>query len=220
MLEPEREQSLLDLAREAPLGRQEQIFGELLTDRAAALNDTAGGNIGEGRPDEPERVDPEMAVEPAVLGRDDGLWQIGRHFLQGQWLPEEVAKGRQQAAVGGQYRDTRTAFGAGELAGVGQSESEVAENEAADDRDPQKQQNAELGSASPEFLAAASPSPARARTRWWPHPVGWVEPQLRLSHRRPSPSSRVSTPRPPPSELERHILNYRANYGSGSTTSA
>src|SRR5689334_2920495 len=81
MLEPQRQQRLLDLACEVALLCQEQILGELLGYRAAALNYTSGGNIGEGSPNEPDRIDPEMAVEAAIFGGDDGLRQVGRHFL-------------------------------------------------------------------------------------------------------------------------------------------
>ena len=73
VLEPQRQQGLADLARKAPLGRQEQVFGELLGDRAAALDEMPGGEIGERGAQQPDRIDAEMAVEAAVLGRDHRL---------------------------------------------------------------------------------------------------------------------------------------------------
>ena len=136
MFEPQCEQRLLDLASKAALWSEEQVLGELLGDRAAALDYMAGRHIGEDGPDEPDRIDPEMAVEAVIFSRDDSLRQVRRHFLQGQWLPEKVAIGRQQTAVRRQNRDARTPFGAGELAGVGQGKGEIAENDAADDRRP------------------------------------------------------------------------------------
>ncbi len=81
VFEPQRQQGLADLAREAALGRQEQVLGELLGDRAAALDDMAGGEIGDRGADEPDRIDAEMAIEAAVLGRDHRLGQVGRHLL-------------------------------------------------------------------------------------------------------------------------------------------
>ena len=42
VLEPQRQQGFADLAAEAPFRRQEQVLGELLGDRAAALDDMAG----------------------------------------------------------------------------------------------------------------------------------------------------------------------------------
>ena len=53
VLEPQRQQGFLDLAGEAALGRQKQVLGELLGDRAAALDDMAGGEIGESGPRRP-----------------------------------------------------------------------------------------------------------------------------------------------------------------------
>ena len=92
MLEPQRQQSLADFAGEVALGRQEQDLGELLGDRAAALHDMAGAQIGDGGAQQTDRIDAEMAVETPVLGRDDRLRQIGRHLLQRQRLPEQIAE--------------------------------------------------------------------------------------------------------------------------------
>ena len=115
-LEPQRQQRLADLAREAALRGQEQDLGELLGDRAAALDDMAGAQIGDRGAHQPDRVDAEMAVEAAVLGRDHRLRQVGRHLLQGQRLAEQIAEGGDQAAVGGEDRDARPPLGDGELA--------------------------------------------------------------------------------------------------------
>ena len=76
---------------EAALGRQEQVLGELLGDRAAALDAWPAREVDQERADEPERIDAEMAVEAAVLGRDHRLRQVGRHVLQPQLVAEEVA---------------------------------------------------------------------------------------------------------------------------------
>jgi hypothetical protein len=77
VLEPERKQHLLDLAAEGALGREEEILGELLRDRAAALDDMAGAQIDEDGADETERVDAEMAVETPILGGDDRVRYFG-----------------------------------------------------------------------------------------------------------------------------------------------
>src|SRR5215472_144706 len=96
VLEPEREQGFLYLAREAPLRGQKQVFGQLLGDRTAALDDAAGGNIGEYCTNQPDRIDSEVTVETAILGRDYRLRQKERHFFEPQRLPVEVAVSRQQ----------------------------------------------------------------------------------------------------------------------------
>ena len=97
--------------------------------------------IGDRGAHDADRIDAEMAVEAAVLGRDHRLRQIGRHLLQAQRLAEQVAEGRDQAAVGGEDRDARPPLGDGQLAGVGQGQREIAEHAAAEDRRPQRQQN-------------------------------------------------------------------------------
>src|SRR6516165_10864578 len=144
VLEPEGQESFLNLAGKAPLRCQKQILGELLGNRAAALDETTGGDIGEQCPRKSDRIDPEMAVETAVLGRDHGLRHVGRHFLQSQGLPEEVAVSGEQTPVRRQYCDARAALGAGELARVWKGESEITDNSGPDDQDPQTQQDAEL----------------------------------------------------------------------------
>src|ERR1700739_4968379 len=106
-----------------------------------------GGDISEQRPGKPDRVDSEMAVEPAILGRDDGLRQVGRHFLQSQRLTKEVAVSSEQASICRQYRDTRAALGAGQLARVGKCESEITDDCTSSDQSPQTQQHAKFCSA-------------------------------------------------------------------------
>ncbi len=119
VLEPERQQRLADFAGKAALRCQKQVLGQLLSDRAAALDDLAGREIGDRGAHEPNRIDAEMAVEAAILGGDHRLRQIGRHLRQGQRLAEQIAEGRQEAAVRGEDRRARAPLGPGELARVG-----------------------------------------------------------------------------------------------------
>ncbi len=99
VLEPQGQQRLADLSGETALGRQKQHFGQLLRDRAAALHDVTGVQIGDRGAHQADRIDPEMAVEPAILGRDHRFRQHRRHLRQSQRLPEQVAEGRDRAAV-------------------------------------------------------------------------------------------------------------------------
>ncbi len=84
VLEPQRQQRFADLAGDVPLRRQEHDLGELLGDRAAALDDLPGAQIDQRGARQPKGIDAEMAVEAAVLGRDHRFRQKRRHFLQGQ----------------------------------------------------------------------------------------------------------------------------------------
>src|SRR6202041_3401926 len=69
--------------------------------------------------------------------------QIGRHLLQGQWLTEQVAERRDDAAVTGEDRDARPTLGDRQLIGVRQGQREIAERAAADYRAPQSQEEGE-----------------------------------------------------------------------------
>ena len=153
-LEPQREKGLAELAGEAALRCQKKDFRELLGDRAAALDDPAGAQIGHRGADEAKRVDAEMAVEAAVLGGDDRRWQRGRHLIEPQRLAKEIAKAGDKAAVRGEDRHRRAALGQGQVARVGQRQGKIAERAAADDEAPQHEKNGELYRAAQKAAAA------------------------------------------------------------------
>ena len=75
-LQPQRQERLLDLALDGALVRQEQVLGELLGDRGAALHDAAGARIGEHGAHGAGDVDAEMLVEAPVLGGQHRLDQV------------------------------------------------------------------------------------------------------------------------------------------------
>src|SRR4051794_9297576 len=75
-LERERENPLLDLAREAPVVGQEDVSGKLLRDRRRGPDAVAFGGGGGERPADADRVDSDMASKAPVLGRN----HCGAHF--------------------------------------------------------------------------------------------------------------------------------------------
>ena len=77
-----RQKRLLDLALEGALVRQEQVLGQLLRDRRAALDDAAAAGIDGQGAQSADRVDAPMLVETPVLGREGGLHEIIREFLE------------------------------------------------------------------------------------------------------------------------------------------
>jgi hypothetical protein len=81
-LQPERQEGFLDLAVERALVGQEEVLGELLRQRGAALHDAGGARIDRDRAQRAEDVDAEMVVEAPVLGRQHRLDQVVRHLLQ------------------------------------------------------------------------------------------------------------------------------------------
>ncbi len=81
-LEPDRQKRLVDLALDGALIAQEQVLGELLGDRGAALPHPAGLRVGDEGARRAGDVDAEMVVEAAVLGGQGRLDQIVRKILQ------------------------------------------------------------------------------------------------------------------------------------------
>ena len=75
-LQPQRQKRLLDLALDGALVRQEQVLGELLGDRGAALHHAAGARIGEHRARRPGKVDAEMLEEAAIFRCEHRLDQM------------------------------------------------------------------------------------------------------------------------------------------------
>src|SRR5262249_61368047 len=71
--EPQREECFLDFALDGALVRQEQVLGQLLADRGAALHHAAGARVREHRAEQAGNVDAEMLVEAAGLGGERRL---------------------------------------------------------------------------------------------------------------------------------------------------
>src|SRR6185437_3389421 len=111
VFEPQGQQRFTDLARKAALRGEKYVLGELLGNRAAALDKMSGAQIGEAGAQQPDRVDAEMLVEAAILGCDHRLRQKRRHLLEGQRLAEQIAEGGENAAVLGEDRDARPPLG-------------------------------------------------------------------------------------------------------------
>src|SRR5262249_21170881 len=99
VLEPQGENELLDLAVEGARLGEEQVLGELLSQRRAALRDVAAREIGDDRAGDPDGVDPVMLVEPAILDGEEGLRQEGWEVLQRDGGAAHVAAGRQRPPV-------------------------------------------------------------------------------------------------------------------------
>src|SRR5262249_59127812 len=99
VLEPQGENELLDLAVEGARLGEEQVLGELLSQRRAALRDVAAREIGDDRAGDPDGVDPVMLVEPAILDGEEGLRQEGWEILQRDGGAAHVAAGRQRPPV-------------------------------------------------------------------------------------------------------------------------
>ena len=81
-LEPDREEGFFHLALDGALVVQEQVLGELLRDRRAALHHAAGARVCRERAHKAGRIDAEMVVEAAVFGCERRLDQMIRVILE------------------------------------------------------------------------------------------------------------------------------------------
>ena len=82
VFEPEREIGFLDLARDRALVGQEQVLGELLGDRGAALHDAAGVRVDGERAQRADHVDAEVAEEAPILGGEHRLDEMVGQFVE------------------------------------------------------------------------------------------------------------------------------------------
>ena len=82
---------LVDLAAKRALLVEEDDLDRLLGDGRAALHDMAGAVVDPQRAQQAARIEAVMRIEVAVLHRDEGGGQIGRHLLQRQPLADDRA---------------------------------------------------------------------------------------------------------------------------------
>ncbi len=160
VLEPECELHLLDLAPEGPLGREEEILGELLRDGAAALDDMAGTHVDDGGAEQTEEIDAEMAVEAPILRGDDRVGQIFRHVAHADGVAKEIAVGGQQSAVARYQGDARSPLGVRQIASLRQGQGEIAEEGAERDDTPDRENDPPA-----QRRPAETPPPAGRATR-------------------------------------------------------
>ena len=102
-LQLQRQDQLLDLAAEGPLGNlEERGLDHLLGDGAGSLRRLAMGEVVQGRTDDPHRIHPAVGVEVPIFHRDRGVLEIARDVPQVHHRPVlEVVLGEQRGAVAG-----------------------------------------------------------------------------------------------------------------------
>jgi hypothetical protein len=82
LLQALREDGLLHLALEAPLGREEKRLDHLLRDGAAALDHAVARHVGPEGPQDARGVDPAVGVELRVLGREEREPDVVRNAVE------------------------------------------------------------------------------------------------------------------------------------------
>ena len=109
VLQPQRQQQFLHLAAERARVGQEQVLGDLLGDGRAALHQPPAGEVDPDGARQADRIDAGMVPEPAILDRDRGGRQIGRHVGQPQRIADDVAEGGEHVAGAVLQREARPA---------------------------------------------------------------------------------------------------------------
>ena len=84
-LDVDRQPGFLGLAFEGPIRggrREDRQLDQLLGQGTPTLHPGgAAEDVGRGRPDDPDRVDPVVLVEAPVLDGDDGVLEVIRHLV-------------------------------------------------------------------------------------------------------------------------------------------
>ena len=135
-LQPQRQDRLLEFARQRALLRQEQVFGELLRQRRAALHRAAAGHIPQPRAQNAHGVDAEMGIETSVLDGDERLGQVGGQIGQPDGGAAGVAAVGEQRAVDAQDLDVGRPLGDRQLVDRGKLARIIGERGAQADDAP------------------------------------------------------------------------------------
>ncbi len=159
VLQPHRQHRLLQLAREGAVLGEEQVLGELLGDRRAALGDAAVEQVRHHRAEQADGIDAVVETKSPVLDGDEGVGQMGRHVLERQRGAAHFAAVREHAGVEAVDLDARRALG--DFQGLDRRQVQADPGEHADDGEhrPDRQDRAPIDQAAeaePAALAASA----------------------------------------------------------------
>ena len=183
-LDPERQQRLLDLARQRDLAGQEEVLGDLLgdgrgPDRPAVLAEVP--DVGQRGADDAEHVDPRMAVEILVLGGKECLDQALGDRLDRHEDPLLLRVLGHQAAVGGVDPGDGRRLIVGQLTIVGQIAAVAVEQVERPARADQRQHQ-QAGQARPENLQQLAQE--RSSSERQAPPAAWGRPEAPVTSAR------------------------------------
>ncbi len=157
-LQPDGQHQLLHLALQVLIGGQEQVFGQLLGDGRAALDDASGLEIQGHGPAHADGVEAGVVIETPVLDGDEGGGHIVGQGVQIDRRGHLGAAHRNQGAGAVQVGDRGLAIDVIEGRGVGQVAREDREEDHGEDQAPDGQNRApieEVAEEGPTRLLAA-----------------------------------------------------------------
>ena len=164
LLQPEREYHFLQLALQGAVGRQEQVLGQLLGERRAALHDAPRTVVGVHRPQQTYRVDTIVAAEAPVLDGDEGIGHIVGQVGDAHLVAVEGALLGQHRTVIGKDHDARVAVRDLQQALTVEPHPDIAEQCAQSDRAENGERDAETDDGPQE--GAPAPAAGLALRGW------------------------------------------------------
>ena len=118
---------------------EEDVLRELLGDRAAALHQPPGAQIDDHGACQADHVDAEMAIEAAILGRQQGAHEMRRQLFELDGAGIKIARRGQDLAVGTHEREAGAPVETRDRADIGQPQRVPGENRGAGDARPEHQ---------------------------------------------------------------------------------
>ena len=169
VLQPQRQQHLLQLARDRALLRQEQVFRQLLRDGGGALRHPHVQDIRHQRARDAVRIDAVMLVEAPVLDGDEGARHVRRQVLERQGRTGKIATPRQRVVLVVDDLDRRRPLGDFQRLDRRQMRAHPDHGADAGDTAPQAGDNAPISDPSDQRALASAPRFTLARRA-----LGWV----------------------------------------------
>ena len=160
-LQPQRQHQFLELASPCALGAQEQVLGELLRQRRAALRDPPLAQVGEGRTHHAGGIEPPVLEEASVLRGNYRIDEMAREKIDRHIGIAGPALAQQRAVPGQNPHDWRLLLEA-QSHGVGDARRVVDEGYGGDDEERRPEIEDRQG-AEPDLPGHAPQQPALAR---------------------------------------------------------
>ncbi len=217
VLQPQRENRLLNLARDGAFLRQEEILGELLRQGRAALHAAAAGDVAHDGAADADRVDAPMRIEAAILDGDEGFGRIRRQIREPHRRAASVAAIGEKLAIGVHDGDVGRALGHGELIDRRQTRAVIDGEAAAGDGAPKRQREAPIDQRShqrarPALRLGARPAARRGAAfgAQFAVVVAVVEPRFATPVAARHRDTRLSPPHGPKCLMQRNEGRLRA----------
>ena len=155
-LQIQRQHRFLDLAIKRAAGAEEQVLGQLLRQRRAALHDVPLGSVLKRRAAQPDGINADVMAKAPVLDRDEGVGHVIGQVFGPHHRALRQAAARDLAAAVIQDGDVLRRAADHQVAHIRQAGQEMRKEQPAKDQRPGAQHHQHIG-----------PGGAPLRWRWW-----------------------------------------------------